>query len=185
MANQARFRFSFARSAGPGALAAALLFAPWAAADPHLPPMQATNLMDNAVSLPEGLSGQRNILLIAFDHDQQEEIDTWIGPVSELVAEDPTLNYYELAAIGPMNGLVKVFIERGMRSGVETPAQRTRTLIVYDGKEALKEGLEISDESRIYTVYIDKTGFQFWRAEGVWTQEKFNELLEMLGRAPQ
>jgi hypothetical protein len=50
---------------------------PTAAPEGTFPKLTAANLEKQAFSLPEDFAGDRNLLLIAFQREQQQNVDTW------------------------------------------------------------------------------------------------------------
>jgi len=44
----------------------------------HFPPVTSENLSGKTFHLPADLEGDRNLLLIAFQREQQKNIDTWL-----------------------------------------------------------------------------------------------------------
>lgn len=57
------------------------------------PTIQAENLEGRALTLPADLEGAYNVLFIAFQRDQQVDIDSWLPVVKQLVEAYPALAY--------------------------------------------------------------------------------------------
>ncbi len=146
---------------------------------PVFPPVKASNLNGETVSLPEGLAGRLNLVLIAFERQQQADIDTWLRVMPELVTGHPDVQYYELPVIQRPPGLVRFFIDTGMRGGIPDKAQRARTITLYLNKADFKKSLDISAET-IYAVLIDKSGTILWREDGPYTGAKGDSLKHFL-----
>jgi hypothetical protein len=64
------------------------------------PQLAARDLSGREVTLPAGLPGERNVVLIAFRRDQQKLVDTWVPWLEQRAAADPGLRFVELPAIG-------------------------------------------------------------------------------------
>ena len=75
-----------------------------------------------------------------------------------------------------MNGLVRFFINNGMKGGIPDKQQRERTITLYIDKEPFKKALGIVSESTIYAFLIDKSGKVLWRQEGLFTEAKGKSL---------
>lgn len=164
-------------------LAAAPFCAPAAHAEPRLPVVAATDLTGAEIALPADLKAGRTLLLIAFQHEQQSEVDSWLAVAGRFVKSEPDFDYLQLATIGPKNAAARFFIHNGMRSGVTEEAQRQRTITIYDGKQDLVAALALPAEDRIYAVLVNRAGEELWRAEGPATPESMTALKKALQEA--
>ena len=50
----------------------------FAAGNPVWPSLQASDLNKRKIELPGGLAGELNVLLVAFQREQQKDVDTWL-----------------------------------------------------------------------------------------------------------
>jgi hypothetical protein len=146
------------------------------------PTLTAKNLAGTELQLPSGFSGQKNLVLIAFERDQQKDVDTWLKVLPALAQAHPTLAYYELPTIKRMNGMVRFFIDNGMRGGIPDKQQRARTITLYIDKEPFKKALNIPSEDRIYALLLDKSGKVLWRADGLYDEAKGQALTAALAQ---
>jgi hypothetical protein len=146
------------------------------------PPLEAKNLNGDLIKMPAGFAGDKNLLFIAFKREQQKDIDTWLAIMKPLADAHPNLHYYEIPTIQRMNGMVRFFIDNGMRGGIPDKQQRARTITLYIDKEPFKKSLGLPAEDRIYAVLIDKSGKVLWREEGVHTAQKGKSLQSALSR---
>ena len=154
------------------------------AADGTFPQMTATNLADQTLSLPADFAGERNLLLIAFEREQQKNVDTWIHQMKRFEAS-PGFRYYELPTIEKMNSMVRWFINGGMRRGIPDPAARARTITLYIDKAPFCEALNITDEKQIYAILVDRSGRVLWRAAGDFDEAKAASLQAFLVQGKQ
>ena len=146
------------------------------------PTLTTKNLSGNQVTLPAGFSGQKNLILIAFERDQQKDVDTWLKVLPQVQKDHPTMAYYELPTIKRMNGMVRFFIDNGMRGGIKDQQQRARTMTLYIDKEPFKKALNLPTEDRIYALLLDKAGTVIWRAEGLYDEAKGKALALALAK---
>lgn len=65
---------------------------------------------------------------------------------------------------------------RGRWKTIPDRGARASTVTLYIDKEPFKRALEILDEDQIYTLLVGGDGNVLWRAAGLWTQEKENDL---------
>ncbi len=126
--------------------------------------------------MPGGFAGDRNLLLIAFQREQQADIDTWLKRMPPVLAAHPSMRYYELPTIQKGYKMVRFFIDNGMRGGIPDKQQRARTITLYIDKEPFKKALEIQSESTVYAVLIDKAGKVLWRESGRANESKVQAL---------
>ncbi len=148
------------------------------------PKLTASNLQKKTLSLPGDFAGQRNLLLIAFQRKQQENVDTWLREMKRFESS-PDFHYYELPTISKLNPIARWFINRGMRSGIPDPEARARTITLYLDKTEFKKALNLPDESQIYAILVDRAGRVHWRAEGDFDEAKAAGLQQALSRASQ
>ena len=92
------------------------------------PTIQAENLEGRVLTLPIDLEGAYNVLFIAFQRDQQVDIDRWLPAVKRLVEAYPALAYYKLPTIYRGNSLFRWWVNTGMRMGIPDKKAREGTI---------------------------------------------------------
>jgi len=138
----------------------------------RFPAVTSDNLEGQTFTLPHDFGGERNVLFIAFQRQQQAEVDTWVPFVKPLVARTPGTEYYEIPTIYRMIAPMRWMLNRGMRSGIDDRGARERTITLYLDKGPFKRALGISDEKRIQVLVVDREGQVLWRTTGPFTEEK-------------
>jgi hypothetical protein len=141
------------------------------------PAVSGSNLQRKKLALPEDLKGDMNLVLIAFQQWQQDQVDTWIPFARKLEQTHPSIRYYELPTIRQMNGLSRTFINEGMRAGIPDPVARERTITLYLDKRAFRQELQLAHEDEIHILLLDQDGQVRWRAEGAFTHDKAQSLM--------
>jgi len=149
------------------------------------PTVNGSNLQRAKLTLPQDFEGKYNLLFIAFQQWQQDEVNTWIALAESCEAQFPELVYYELPTIRALNGLSKFFINEGMRAGIPNQKSRERTITLYLDKHDFRIALGLEDEEHIFALLIDHQGNEYWRARGPLSQSSEAGLLEALGRLMQ
>jgi hypothetical protein len=154
------------------------------AADQNLrfPQVAAVDLAKRPVTLPRDFLGQRNLVLIAFQRQQQKDVDTWLKHLKQFEDADPALRCYELPVIARVNPVARWFIENGMRGGISSQQQREHTITLYLDKGPFRAALGIADENQIHVLLLDRDGSILWRAEGIFDEKKAISLKEALER---
>jgi hypothetical protein len=145
----------------------------------NFPKLIAANLEKQVLSLPEDFAGDRNLLLIAFQREQQKNIDTWLHQMNRFQWA-PGFRYFELPTIDKLNPIARWFINNGMRRGIPDANARARTITLYLDKPSFRKALDLPDEKQIYALLVDRSGCVLWRAEGDFDEAKAAGLEEAL-----
>lgn len=145
------------------------------------PTVEAANLEGKKFTLPKDFEGERNIVTIAFQREQQNDIDTWTPFIKQLTdKKGAVLHYYELPTIGKFAGMFRGMINGGMRKGIPDVNARNATITLYLNKATFRKELKLSDEKRIYVLVVDRQGKVLWRNEGIFSKEKGEALAKFL-----
>ena len=140
------------------------------------PFVRSENLEGRRFTLPSDLEGVYNLLFIAFQREQQIDIDSWIPFAKQQVKEYPSLAYYELPTIYRGNPFFRWGLNTGMRMGIPDKKAREVTITLYIDKQAFRKALNIPDEERIYVLLVNRKGEVLWRVEGPFSEEKGRDL---------
>ena len=147
----------------------------------HFPSVNASNLERRDFNLPAGFEGERNLLLVAFEREQQKDVDTWLREMKRFEELDPGFHYYELPTIQRPNAFMRWFIDAGMRHGIPDRKARERTITLYLEKRPFLDALMITNQKKIYAFLVDREGKVLWRSEGVFDESKGASLRNALG----
>ena len=146
----------------------------------RFPTVTSKNLEGRAMTLPRDFAGTRNVVFVAFQRDQQAEVDTWVPFVKGTVGRIPGTEYYEVPTIGPLIRLLQWTINRGMRGGIPDVKARERTVTLYLDKAPFKRSLGIASEDTIHVFVVDRAGQVSWRETGAFTEAKGAALADAL-----
>ena len=141
-----------------------------------LPNVQGANLARQTLKFPKDFSGALNLVFVAFQQWQQNDVNGWVPQAEELLQTTPAFEYYEFPTIQRMNFLARTFINEGMRAGIPNKATRRRTITLYIDKRPFKQALNITTEDQIWVFLFDKQGNVLWHTSGPFTPEKGAEL---------
>lgn len=144
------------------------------------PTVHASNLNRRTFNLPGDFESDRNLVIVAFQRDQQDMVDTWTAPVRDLLARYPDLRFYELPTISHGNPLFRAWLDGAMRGGIPDHQSRERTITLYVDKVAFRQALGLPHEDTIYVLLVDRAGHVFWRAEGEYSAQLAAELEPVL-----
>ena len=144
--------------------------APAHSPEAHFPSVKASNLEKRDFNLPADFEGDRNLLLVAFEREQQKDVDTWLREMKRFEEIDPGFHYYELPTIQKPNAFMRWFIDTGMRHGIPDRKARERTITLYLEKQPFLDSLLIADQKKIHAFLVDREGNVVWSSEGVFDE---------------
>ena len=144
------------------------------------PEVKAQNIEGKMLSLPGDFTGDLNLVLVAFERDQQREVDSWLEAAPEIFKGHPGIPCYEVSVMGKEYKMAHFFIDRAMRSSISNKEQRARTANLYIDKAPFEQSLHIPNERRIAVLLVDKKGKVMWREEGLYYDIKGNSLKNAL-----
>ncbi len=140
-----------------------------------LPEMTGIDLLGQERTIPSTFTGKWNIVAIAFEREQQEDVNTWIPVADEMMLEIDGLKFYEVPLIYEMNMAMRSWVNNGMRAGISDPVARERTITVYTDREKFLSLMDMDTDS-IYVLLVDAQGKILWRHEGIATPEAIRAL---------
>lgn len=149
------------------------------------PRIEGKALTGDKFEVPGDLGRARNLILVAFLREHQEDIDTWIPRADSLEKAFEDFTFYEFPILPEMNAVSRWFIYQGMRSGITSDPARARTVTFHLDKEPFRESLGIESEDYISVFLVNAEGAVLWRATGKWNREKEEDLRRAMGEAPR
>jgi hypothetical protein len=162
-------------AAGMVGLALACAPCPATPAALALPRLDATDLNGKPVRLPMDLTGDRTVLLIAFEREQQADIDGW---VEGLGLKASGTAWLELPVIENPGTIGRFLIDAGMRRGLPDSGVRARVVTLYTDKQAIKSALGIQSET-VHALVVDRAGRVLASAEGRFDPRKASRIREL------
>lgn len=140
------------------------------------PALEARNLQGVDVAIPDAFDGQRNVVIVAFQRNHQDLVDSWVPWLDLRAATDAGLRFYEVPTIGRLWAPMRPFIDGGMAAAIREPAILQRTLTVYGDVNRLTRPLGIEDRSTISVFLVDRGGAVRWRGTGRFDPDVAKEL---------
>ncbi len=136
------------------------------------PRVEGTNLEGEQFTLPSDFTGDLNVVLVAFQREQQSDVDSWMPFLKTLGTDQRDLRVWELPTLGRRYRLMRPFIDGGMRRGIPDAAVRAATITLYIDKQPFRESLGLPDEDRIFVLLVDRQGRVLWRSDGRFDERK-------------
>lgn len=145
----------------------------------RFPTMEGIDLMGDERVIPDSFAGDLNIVAVAFEREQQADVNTWIAEMDALMGAYEDLRFYEIPVIYEVSAPYRFWINNGMRSGIPSDAARERTITVYTEREPFLETMDMSVD-QITVLLLDDSGQIVWRADGALTDEALEGLKKQL-----
>jgi hypothetical protein len=144
------------------------------------PAVRASNLNGRPFDLPGDFEGERNLVILAFQREQQALVDSWSPAIANLLARYADLCFYELPIISRGNPLFRAWLDGAMRGGIPDRQARDHTITLYLDKAAFRQALDLPHEDTIYVLLLDRTGRLLWRGHAEHTAQLAGELEQVL-----
>lgn len=148
----------------------------------QMPVIKTQTLNEHEITLPQDLPGEKTLVLIAFDREQQKNVNTWI---TGMKLGDNPFPWVETPVIEPRDSLSRGFIDASMRMGIRDVAAREKTITLYTDRMAFLKamGLQSSVET-IYVAVVNRAGHVLASADGDYSKEKEAVLVKALMQQP-
>lgn len=151
---------------------------------PHpnsFPEMTGIDLLGHARKIPQDFAGEHQLVAVAFEREQQAQVDTWIAAAEVLTKDFAGLRFYELPIIYEVNPVYRTWINNGMRAGIPSEKARKRTITIYTDRERLLEMMNLKAD-QIYVFLLDESGQMLWQAKGPANEDKILALKAQLSK---
>ena len=125
-----------------------------AAKQDAFPHIEVKNLADETKAFPEQFPGEKTLLLIAFEREQQDQLDDWSARLS-------------LRAPGAPE-----WLDVGMKGGIDDPAVRRRVFTIYAPRQDFIRILGLPNATQVHLVVADRSGRILCKVSGDWTMDK-------------
>jgi ATP10 protein len=162
----------------------ALAFA--GAAQPQKPPvfpnLIAYSLDKQKVTLPNGLEGKTDLLIISFAPEQQKDVASWLPAAQALQHASFDFHWYELPVTGKENFVFRWWETTSMRSDQTDPETWHWIVPLFIDREAFRHDLQIPNEKQVVVLLVDRQGNVLWRAAGSMTQDNRSSLMNAAGQ---
>ncbi len=142
----------------------------------QLPHVVCYALDRSKVTLPDDLTGTRNILILYFQPDQNSAALAWQYGLESLRAQHANFPIYVLPVYGRENFLARWWIEASIRSNAPETQDRHLTIPLFVDKKAFLSTLGIPNEKQPVVLLTDKSGHVQWKQQGQYDRGKLPAL---------
>lgn len=145
----------------------------------YFPRVSGLDLTGEKHVLPDDFKTEKMVLIVAYLHEQQPDVDLWFPHIESLMKEHKSLEYFEVPTIAKLMAPIRSVIYNGMRGGIKTEFMRQHVVTLHLEKEDFNKHLGITDENQIYVYLLEKDGRILQRWDGMYSEEKFKQLKEL------
>ena len=147
----------------------------------RFPTVVGVTLDGEEVPLPFGFHGQRNLVIVAFRREQQADAESWLALYDSMRSDYPSLEAYEVPTIDKSSAVFRLWVNTGMRFGIDDAELRDRVYTLYLDREIFQRALAIPDRERIQVFLLNGDGNVLWRSAGPASDAARRELAAALG----
>lgn len=141
------------------------------------PPLTAYDLNKQKVTLPGGMAGTTDLLLISFAPEQQKDVDSWLPAAQALQHMNFQFHYYELPVEGRENFIFRWWDTSSLRSEQNDPQMWPWIVPLFVDRGNLTRELKIPNAKQVVALLVDRQGRILWRASGPMTAQLRSELM--------
>ncbi|OOG53438.1 hypothetical protein [Polaromonas sp. C04] len=147
----------------------------------RLPSLVANRLghKQEPVSLPEGLPAGRTLALVAFRHNQNAELESWINGLQ--LRKDSSIAWVRMPVINDTGDPAhRSAVETRLLSRYPSESERASLLPVFTDRDAFVRATGITGTDQAVVLVLDRNGEVLARAQGKFDPDKAQALLETL-----
>jgi hypothetical protein len=133
------------------------------------PTVMAYSLDKQPITLPSGLEGGVNLLLISFARDQGNQLETWTAVAQALQHTDFEFRAYRIPVAERENVIFRWWANASLRSSETDPELWHWVVPIYVQMGEFRNQLGVADEKSVVALLVDKSGHVLWRATGTAT----------------
>lgn len=141
------------------------------------PPLTSYSLDRQKVSLPGGMEGEENLLLISFEPEQQKDVESWMPVAQALQHTNFHFRYYELPVSGRENFIFRWWETSSMRSDETDPEMWHWIVPLFIDRHQFLNALGIPNQKEVVALLVDRQGHVLWRASGALNADKRASLM--------
>jgi len=145
----------------------------------HFPSVSGKDLNNTSWTAPAGFPGERTLVVVGFEEEQQVGIDSWFEGM-KVRKPSSGISWIEMPLIDNPGMFMRWFIDTGMRGGIKGHFQRSHVWTAYTNKRAFLQSCGIASESEIRVLVVDRSGKILHSESGEYTKEGAKALLKAL-----
>jgi hypothetical protein len=148
----------------------------------EFPSVTSYSLDKQKVTLPSGMEGQTDLLLLSFALEQKKDVESWLPTAQALQHIDFQFRYYQLPVAQRENFVFRWWETSSMRSDESDPVAWHWIVPLFVDRQKLLHDLDIPNEKQVVVLLVDRQGHILWRATGPITDDKRAALMTAAGQ---
>lgn len=143
------------------------------------PALKGNALSKKEVTLPDDAKGFVTVIIVAFERDTQNQIDTWADTLLKRYDSDNTIKYFEVPMISGFYSFMSGIIDGGMRGGVPKPLH-DNVVTFYGDRGPYFEAFGVDDKSKCYLFVLDRDGTVKYKERGYSDYPRLSKLFSVI-----
>ena len=142
----------------------------------EFPSVTAYSLDKQKVTLPSGMEGQIDLLILSFAPEQQNDVNSWLPVAQALQHTNFQFRYYQIPIAARENFVFRWWETSSMRSDQTDPVTWHWIVPIFVDRQKFLHDLDIPNDKQVVALLVDRHGRVLWRASGPLTDDKRNSL---------
>jgi len=130
---------------------------------------------------PSGFPGERTLVVVGFEEEQQGGIDSWFEGM-EVRKPPSAISWIEMPLINKPGMLMRWFINTGMRSGIPSREIRSHVWTAYTDMNDFMNSCGMPSTKNVYALVVDRSGKILAMESGNYSKKGAKALLKALQR---
>lgn len=155
----------------------------------HFPSMEVTKLNDEELTLPNDTRGKYTLIGMSYSKKSEDQLVTWFNPVYQtfiykpdkpgMFSNDYEVNVFFIAMFSGVNKAAAGPVKKKMRK--HSDPELEPHLLFYKGEiKSFKQSLKLDRKDTPYFFVLDENGQIVYTASGAYSQQKMDDVEELL-----
>lgn len=123
----------------------------------HFPSVSGKDLNNTSWTAPAGFPGERTLVVVGFEEEQQVGIDSWFEGM-KVRKPSSGISWIEMPLINNPGMVMRWIINTGMRGGIPSKEVRAHVWTAYTNKKAFMEACGMAVPKNVYALVVDRSG---------------------------
>jgi len=147
----------------------------------NFPTITSYSLDKQKITLPGEMAGQTDLLILSFEPEQKNDVDSWLSAAQALQHSNFQFRYYELPISAKENFVFRWWETSSMRNDETDPVMWHWIVPLFVDRQKFLKDLDIPNEKQVIVLLVDRQGHVLWRSSGSMNQDKRASLMAAAG----